>query len=99
MHRPSNPPILILPNVTFQKYHDEDRPLPYEATPATANVRAMELFRDELGKLSGGQFKVEVYPSGQLGSFREAMEAVQLGTQQSRSRRPQSPPPLPARWM
>ena len=50
--------------------------------PATANVRAMELFRDELGKLSGGQFKVEVYPSGQLGSFRETMEAVQLGTQQ-----------------
>lgn len=28
------PPILILPNVTFGKYHDEDRPLPYEATPA-----------------------------------------------------------------
>lgn len=50
--------------------------------PATANVRAMELFRDELAKLSGGQFKVEVYPSGQLGSFRETMEAVQLGTQQ-----------------
>ena len=50
--------------------------------PATANVRAMELFRDELGKLSGGQFKVEVYPSGQLGSFRETMEATQLGTQQ-----------------
>ncbi len=50
--------------------------------PATANVRAMELFREELGKLSGGQFKVEVYPSGQLGSFRETMEAVQLGSQQ-----------------
>jgi tripartite ATP-independent transporter DctP family solute receptor len=50
--------------------------------PATANVRAMELFRDELGKLSGGQLKVEVYPSGQLGSFRETMEATQLGTQQ-----------------
>lgn len=50
--------------------------------PATANVRAMELFRDELGKLSGGQMRVEVYPSGQLGSFRETMEAVQLGTQQ-----------------
>jgi tripartite ATP-independent transporter DctP family solute receptor len=50
--------------------------------PATANVRAMELFKTELAKLSGGQFKVEVYPSGQLGSFRECMEAVQLGTQQ-----------------
>ncbi|HSB82419.1 MAG TPA: TRAP transporter substrate-binding protein [Candidatus Methylomirabilis sp.] len=50
--------------------------------PATAVVRAMEVFKAELGKLSGGQFKVEVYPSGQLGSFREMMEAVQLGTQQ-----------------
>lgn len=50
--------------------------------PATANVRAMEVFKDELGKLSGGQFRVEVYPSGQLGSFRETMEAVQLGSQQ-----------------
>ena len=48
----------------------------------SANVRAMELFKDELGKLSSGQFKVEVYPSGQLGSFRECMEAVQMGTQQ-----------------
>lgn len=38
----SQPPILILPNVTFQKYHDEDRPLPYEATPAKV--------RDELVK-------------------------------------------------
>jgi tripartite ATP-independent transporter DctP family solute receptor len=42
----------------------------------------MGLFRDELGKLSGGQFKVEVYPSGQLGSFLQCMEAVQMGTQQ-----------------
>jgi tripartite ATP-independent transporter DctP family solute receptor len=50
--------------------------------PATANVRAMELFKTELAKLSGGLFRVEVYPSGQLGSFRECMEAVQLGTQQ-----------------
>ncbi len=28
-----NPSILILPDVTFQKYHDEDKPLPFEATP------------------------------------------------------------------
>jgi tripartite ATP-independent transporter DctP family solute receptor len=42
----------------------------------------MEVFKNELAKLSGGQFKVEVYPSSQLGSFRECMEAVQLGTQQ-----------------
>ena len=50
--------------------------------PASANVRAMEVFKKELATLSGGQFKVEVYPSGQLGSFRECMEAVQMGTQQ-----------------
>jgi phosphoglycerate dehydrogenase-like enzyme len=29
-----DPAILILPDVNFQKYHDEDRPLPFEATPA-----------------------------------------------------------------
>jgi phosphoglycerate dehydrogenase-like enzyme len=34
MSQSIQPPILILPNVTFAKYHDEDRPLPYEATPA-----------------------------------------------------------------
>lgn len=27
-----NPPILILPDVKFQKYHDDDQPLPFEAT-------------------------------------------------------------------
>jgi len=27
------PGILILPDVTFEKYHDADRPLPFEATP------------------------------------------------------------------
>src|SRR5574337_1339222 len=27
------PWILILPDATVQKYHDEDRPLPFEATP------------------------------------------------------------------
>jgi phosphoglycerate dehydrogenase-like enzyme len=34
MAKGSSPSILILPDVTFQKYHDEDRPLPFEATPA-----------------------------------------------------------------
>jgi phosphoglycerate dehydrogenase-like enzyme len=34
MSQSIHPPILILPNVTFGKYHDEDHPLPYEATPA-----------------------------------------------------------------
>lgn len=42
MNQSIHPPILILPNVTFQKYHDEQRPLPYEATPAKV--------RDELAK-------------------------------------------------
>lgn len=42
MSQRTHPSILVLPNVTFQKYHDEDRPLPYEATPAKV--------RDELVK-------------------------------------------------
>ena len=32
------PPIMILPDVTFQKYHDEDRPLPFEARPHKIKV-------------------------------------------------------------
>ncbi len=49
---------------------------------STTQVQAMKRFADELGKLSGGQFKVEVYPNLQLGSLREMMENTQLGTQQ-----------------
>ncbi|MHB0871770.1 MAG: TRAP transporter substrate-binding protein [Chloroflexota bacterium] len=49
---------------------------------STTQVQAMKRFGDELGKLSGGQFKVEVYPSNQLGGLREMMENTQLGTQQ-----------------
>lgn len=33
MTEDGKPWILILPDVTFQKYHDEDRPLPFEGTP------------------------------------------------------------------
>ena len=42
------PPILVLPNVTFQKYHDEDRPLPYEATPAKVELGKMLFFDPRL---------------------------------------------------
>ena len=49
--------------------------------PTTAVVRAMEVFKAELARTAPDQFKVEIYPSGQLGSFREMMEATQLGTQ------------------
>lgn len=41
MSRTCKPPILILPNVTFQKYYDEDRPLPYGATPAKVRDELM----------------------------------------------------------
>ena len=40
---------------------------------------AMERFREELTRLSGGSLKVEIFPSGQLGSERELIELVQLG--------------------
>lgn len=49
--------------------------------PTTSVVRAIEVFKAELARTSGDLFKVEIYPSGQLGSFREMMEATQLGTQ------------------
>jgi tripartite ATP-independent transporter DctP family solute receptor len=59
-----------------------------------ANIRAMEMFRDELGKLSGGQLKVEVYPAGQLGGITEGMEATQVGTQQMQVGTPATVAPI-----
>ncbi|HYL79373.1 MAG TPA: TRAP transporter substrate-binding protein [Candidatus Acidoferrum sp.] len=59
-----------------------------------ANIRAMEMFRDELSKLSGGQFKVEVYPAGQLGGITEGMEATQVGTQQMQVGTPATVAPI-----
>ncbi len=59
-----------------------------------ANIRAMELFRDELGKLSSGGFKVEVYPAGQLGGITEGMEATQVGTQQMQVGTPATVAPI-----
>lgn len=40
---------------------------------------AMERFRDELIRLSGGTMAVEIFPNAQLGTERELVELVQLG--------------------
>lgn len=50
--------------------------------PSHANSRAQEVFKKELEKLSGGQFKVENYPNGQLGGIRPQVEATKAGIQQ-----------------
>ncbi|MET0345960.1 MAG: DctP family TRAP transporter solute-binding subunit [Casimicrobiaceae bacterium] len=42
--------------------------------------RAVAMFGDELAKLSGNKFKVEVFPSSQLGSIAEMMQSVQAGS-------------------
>jgi len=52
------------------------------SAPTSSQAKAMQMFGDELAKLSGNQFKVEVYPSNQIGGLREMLEAVRLGTQQ-----------------
>jgi len=41
------------------------------------------VFKDYVETKSNGRIKVEIYPAGQLGSFREMIESVILGTQQS----------------
>ncbi|HSB56080.1 MAG TPA: D-2-hydroxyacid dehydrogenase [Gemmatimonadales bacterium] len=53
MRQTGKPPILILPNVTFQKYHDEDRPLPYEATPAKVRDELVRRLPDVEIQLAG----------------------------------------------
>lgn len=48
---------------------------------ATAAVAAV--FKNELEARTGGQIKVEIYPSGTLGNERETMEQVKAGITQS----------------
>jgi C4-dicarboxylate-binding protein DctP len=49
--------------------------------PGSIYNQAMELFVSEVHKQSGDKLKVELYPSSQLGSIRDMLQAVQLGTQ------------------
>jgi tripartite ATP-independent transporter DctP family solute receptor len=44
--------------------------------------KAQEVFANEIGALSGGKIKVELYPNFQLGSIKDMLTATQLGTQQ-----------------
>ena len=53
-------------------------------SPLGANTtyhQAMTIFADELAKASDNRFKVELYPSSQLGGLKDMLNAVQLGTQ------------------
>jgi C4-dicarboxylate-binding protein DctP len=47
----------------------------------TTYHQALLMFADQVGKMSGGKLKVEGYPAGQLGSIKEMLTNVQLGTQ------------------
>ena len=42
--------------------------------------QALLLFNDRLEALSGGTMRMDIYPSGQLGTERETLELLQLGT-------------------
>jgi tripartite ATP-independent transporter DctP family solute receptor len=42
--------------------------------------RGIQMFADELGKLSSGKIKVQIFPSSQLGSITEMMQSVQAGS-------------------
>ncbi|WP_372753045.1 TRAP transporter substrate-binding protein [Labilibaculum sp.] len=42
--------------------------------------KAMLYMADELEKISDGQMKLEIYPSGQLGSEQQCVELIQLGS-------------------
>ena len=44
--------------------------------------KAQEVFANEIGTISGGKIKVELYPNFQLGSIKDMLTATQLGTQQ-----------------
>ena len=48
---------------------------------STSYHHAMEIFADEMGKLSDGRLKIELYPNAQLGGLKDMLTSVQLGTQ------------------
>ncbi len=48
----------------------------------STHIAAAEVFKPYVEEASKGQIKVELFPNGQLGGDRQAIEAVQLGTVQ-----------------
>ena len=42
--------------------------------------KAIQMFADEAGKLSGGKIKIDIYPSSQLGTIPEMLSATQVGS-------------------
>src|SRR3569833_2847403 len=62
------------PNVVW-KFGHENR----ETVPA---AKAAHILADEVAKKTGGHFKIEIYPAGQLGKEAQLVEQLQLGTVQ-----------------
>jgi C4-dicarboxylate-binding protein DctP len=60
------------PDVTW-KFAHENR----ETVPA---AKAAHLLADSVGKKTGGHFKIQIYPAGQLGKEAQLIEQLQLGT-------------------
>ena len=52
---------------------------PPDVTTASAHADAV-MFKNYVEARSGGRIKVEIYPANELGSEREQMEGVQLGS-------------------
>jgi TRAP-type transport system periplasmic protein len=48
--------------------------------PGQIHARAVQMFADELGKLSSSRIKVDIFPSSQLGSISEMLQSVQAGS-------------------
>ncbi len=48
--------------------------------PDSTYGRAVQMFADEFAKLSGNKFKIDIYANSQLGSIKDMLTSVQLGT-------------------
>ncbi|HEX7071493.1 MAG TPA: TRAP transporter substrate-binding protein [Rhodothermales bacterium] len=48
--------------------------------PGHPVARAMEYMAEVLAEKSGGQMRIDIYPAGQLGSERELLELLQIGS-------------------
>ena len=54
--------------------------LAHSLEPAHTVHKAMVRMDERLRELSGGTMQIDIYPSGQLGEEREAIELLQIGS-------------------
>ena len=72
--------VLVLFVGCSQKSRVKEIKLGHSLDPSHSVHKAMVLMSDKLYEYSGGKMRIKIYPSSQLGSEREALELLQIGS-------------------